>query len=292
MKQKLLIILSLFFSVAGFAQTTSKLLGICTRDSLMKQPYLSWYQPNYDGYTPDPVVVSRLKKIPLNDYTVEIYFGTWCGDSKREIPRFLKIADLAGLSTKNIRFIAVNTGDQYKQAPGGETLGKGIYRVATFIFYKNGKEVNRITEHPVRTLELDLLDITTTNSYVSNYRAFPSIDRWLTDGLLANENVSVRGLAKQLKPLLVSPSELNSCGYVLMAQNKLKEAETVFSINSYIFYEDANGYLSLAEAQTKNGKHKAALENLEYAFRINKDTDFLKTMLQQYYEARRTSDNN
>src|SRR5688572_28901724 len=79
------------------AQSNRNILGTCTRDSLLQEPFKSWFQKNYDAYKPDESVVAKLKKIPVKDFTVEIFFGTWCGDSKRDVPRFFKIADAIGL---------------------------------------------------------------------------------------------------------------------------------------------------------------------------------------------------
>lgn len=50
----------------------------------------------------------------------------------------------------------------------GEEWGLQILRVPTFIFYKNGKEQHRIIESPNRSLELDMLQITTTTNYIAH----------------------------------------------------------------------------------------------------------------------------
>ncbi len=286
MKHPFLILLFTFLNSASQAGTPN-LLGVVTRDSLMAEPYLSWYQPNYDSYSPDSAVIAKLKKLKLGTITVDIFFGTWCGDSKREVPRFLKIADEIQLDSKNIRMIAVSSGEQYKQSPGGETRGKGIYRVATFVFYRNGKEINRINEYPTFTLEHDLLAILSDTRYTPNFPAFSIIDEWLESGTLTHPNMSVRGLSNDLKPLVNSPSELNAVGYVLMAQGKLQEARKIFAMNVQLFYDDTNAYLSLAECQTKLGLHENALYNLDCAFKINEGDSFLKLMLDQYYDARK-----
>ena len=46
---------------------------------------------------------------------------------------------------------------------------------------------------------------------------------------------SACGLARQLKNRIGNESELNACGYVLMAQGKLKEAIAVLRINGVNF---------------------------------------------------------
>ncbi len=75
--------------------------------------------------------------------------ATWCGDSKREVPRMLKVLNLCGVPPTAIEIINVGRGEQdYKQSPTHEERGKNIHRVPTFIVYQNGKELNRIVEFP------------------------------------------------------------------------------------------------------------------------------------------------
>jgi thiol-disulfide isomerase/thioredoxin len=281
MIRTLLVFWFVIVCVEAHAQS-GKLLGVCTRDSLLKDPYINWYQKNYDQYVPELSIINELRRVQWKDYTVEIYFGTWCGDTKREMPRFLKIMDRVGFDSKKIKFIAVDSGKDYKQSPGGETLSKGIYRVATFIVLKNGKEVNRIVEHPVQSLERDLLDLITGN-YRPNFYSFPILDKWLSEGLLLNNNVSFKGLAKVLKPLVITPSELSAYAYVLKAQNRVAEAITIFRINNYIFYESIDTYVGLSIALHENKLHDEALKTIEYAITINDDKDRVKELIETYY---------
>lgn len=290
---KTLTYIFLFICCVGFvnlnAQSNRNILGTCTRDSLLQEPFKSWFQKNYDAYKPDESVVARLKKLAIKEYSVEIFFGTWCGDSRRDVPRFYKIADAIGLPETSIRMIGVGLGDQYKQGPKGETVARGIYRVATFIVSKNGKEVNRITETVVRSLELDLLDILSGVTYQSNYRAYPLVDEWLRSGSLANENFSYRGMARQLGSSVVTPSELNSTGHVLIAQKKFVEAITVFRINTFLFFDNPDAYAGLAEALSKNNQHQEALESIEQAFWLDKGDQNLRGLLDTYFTVKTAS---
>ncbi len=87
---------------------------------------------------------------------VLVFLGTWCGDSKREVPRFLKIADAAGISMDRITLYAL---DRKKASPEGVESGYRIERVPTFIFLKKESEIGRIVESPRTTLEGDILTI-------------------------------------------------------------------------------------------------------------------------------------
>jgi thiol-disulfide isomerase/thioredoxin len=84
--------------------------------------------------------------------------GTCCGDSKREVPRFIKILKPVDFPMENLKIVALDKRkEKYKKSPQGEEWGLNIRRVPTFIFYKNGREINRIIETPVTTLEEDIL---------------------------------------------------------------------------------------------------------------------------------------
>ncbi|NBW35496.1 MAG: thioredoxin [Cytophagia bacterium] len=273
-------------SNVAHTQSTKNLLGLWSRDSLIASPYKNWFEPNYKSYLPDVKLIEKLRKVFTPEVTIEIYFGTWCSDSKRDVPRFFKILDEVSFSDNQIKLIAVDADENYKQSPGGETVGKGIYRVATFRVLKNGVELGRITEHPVYTLEDDLLKILSGTTYEPNFHAYKFINQWLSDKVLTNPNVSLRGLAKQLKPLLISSSELNSCVQVLVAQNSLKEAIALAKINAYIFYDNAEAYATLAKALSKDKQQQEALDNIEYAIQLNKNDDELRYLLESYYGIR------
>jgi len=84
-----------------------------------------------------------------------VVFGTWCSDSRREIPRFYKIIDNIGVNESDIKLVAVDR----KKTAKGDLLGTiVIEKVPTFFFYENGKEIGRIIEVPTLTLEEDILN--------------------------------------------------------------------------------------------------------------------------------------
>ncbi len=107
-------------------------------------------------YTPDSAVVKALQEVP-GKYNVEIFFGSWCSDSEREVPHFFKIYELAGLKNKlSYKLYAVN---RKLKLNNDLTDKRKIERVATFIFYKDGNEIGRIVETPDNLLEKDILMI-------------------------------------------------------------------------------------------------------------------------------------
>ncbi|SHH03264.1 thioredoxin family protein [Winogradskyella jejuensis] len=145
------------------------LLGKIDKSGFENETYSKWFNTNYENYNPNAQIIEVLKQ-NLNDYKIKLFMGTWCGDSKREVPKFFKILEAADYPMKQLTSVALSREKEtYKESPQHEEAGLNIVRVPTFIFFKNGKEVNRIIERPIETLEKDILKIITSNDYKPNY---------------------------------------------------------------------------------------------------------------------------
>ena len=141
------------------------LLGLANKDGFTMQPFNTWFNSGYDAYTPDEAIVKELSS-KKKGITIKAFMGTWCGDSKRETPRFYKILDAINFDQNKLTFYTV---DRTKTTPEGFEKDLNIFRVPTFIFYKDGKEINRIVEFPVETLEKDMLTILSGKEYKHSY---------------------------------------------------------------------------------------------------------------------------
>ncbi|MBN2423587.1 MAG: thioredoxin family protein [Calditrichaceae bacterium] len=118
------------------------------------------WEKNALAYYPDTAVISRLQNITY-DFSAEVFLGTWCSDSEREVPRFLKIWQEANLNEKGELFLYTLGRD--KESKNGLSELKSIKFVPTFIFYKNDKEIGRIVEEPAEILEKDISNILLKN---------------------------------------------------------------------------------------------------------------------------------
>ena len=119
-----------------------KLLGKINREGLTTNSFNTWYSKNYDNYIVNETLVKSFKD-SLSKYKIKVFLGTWCGDSKREVPRFYKVMDAINFTEHQLEVIAVdNSKEMYKQSPNGEEEGLNIHRVPTFIFYKDGSFKN------------------------------------------------------------------------------------------------------------------------------------------------------
>lgn len=141
------------------------LVGKADREGLTQEPFNAWFNKNLDSYDVHEETVLAIKPL-LKDVHVKAFMGTWCGDSKRETPRFYKIMDQAGFDYDNLSLITVT---RQKNTPEKYEEGLNITNVPTFIFYKNGKEINRIVEFPVESLEKDILAILSGKEYKHSY---------------------------------------------------------------------------------------------------------------------------
>lgn len=263
------------------------LYGIFPIDSLKAAPFGTWFNKNYDDYKPDSLTILALKKLATKEMKIQIFMGTWCGDSKREVPRFLKLLNGINYPMANVQIVGLGDSDSlYKQSPQGEEKGLGIFRVPVFIVSKNGVEMNRINEYPSMSLEKDLLKIFSGQTATPNYRSFALVNQWLNDGTLLDANVSARGLATQLKTLVNNENELNSLGYLLIHKQRKKEALKIMQANSSLFPESANITSSLGEGYFENEDYANAIIYLERALEINKDPKLIKEILAIWYKAK------
>lgn len=138
-------------------QKNNMLIGIHTSDEFEKAPYSDWYQKEYAEYTPDKASIEALKGTQLNQSRLTVFIGTWCGDSHREFPRFMKILHALDFPEDQLTIYAL---DRNKQSPDGDEKKFNILRVPTFIIHQDENETGRIIEYPQSGwLEKDLLEI-------------------------------------------------------------------------------------------------------------------------------------
>ncbi len=167
MKQgKYIFAIILFSSMINFAQDSCRvileersgkpmLVGVCDRSALADTNFAWWFNSEYENYSVDSVTLQKIEN-EITDYDITIVMGTWCSDSRREVPRFYKILDELDYPEEKIK---LNLVDRSKKGLSDETDSLNIQLVPTFIFYNNGEEAGRIIESPEQTLEKDLEEI-------------------------------------------------------------------------------------------------------------------------------------
>jgi len=131
------------------------LIGLCDRTAFADTNYSWWYKPEYDNYETNKNDLDTIKQ-KLSSIKIIVVAGSWCSDSRREMPRLFKIIDELKIDSPAVKLICV---DRDKKAEGTEIENLDIKLVPTFIFYRDEKELGRIVESPQTTLEGDIKDI-------------------------------------------------------------------------------------------------------------------------------------
>ncbi len=111
------------------------------------------WQEQENIYKPNMEAVKKTAAYS-KDVHVRLFFGTWCGDSRRNVPRFFK-------SIKGNKHITVSIWavDRKLKLDNNLPAQNKIERIPTFIFEQNGVEIGRIIENPIKTIEQDIVDI-------------------------------------------------------------------------------------------------------------------------------------
>ena len=108
-----------------------------------------WFGAEFINYKPAQNVMDVLPG-HLRGADIVVVLGTWCDDSKREVPKLYRILQMIReFDPVHISMIGV---DQNKVSPGGEQARLNITKVPTIILLNEGKELGRIEEAPMGLL--------------------------------------------------------------------------------------------------------------------------------------------
>jgi tetratricopeptide (TPR) repeat protein len=252
------------------------LLGHCSRACLMELPYREWYIKNYDDYIIDTITAQKLTPL-LENKTIVVFLGTWCGDSRREVPRLIKLLDACKFPESALKLVMVDYRDgAYKQSPQHEERGKNIFRVPTILVYSTNKELGRIIEFPRISLEKDLLSIVNYENYIPNYpagNAFLEKIRRAKVKELYRDSISI---ARQLQPGLRNSFELNSIGHMLLDEGEKEKALFVYQLNTDLYPSAVQSWNGLAHAYFALGRKRESEIAVSKALEIDPNNEEAK----------------
>lgn len=140
------------------------LIGKKEIEDIKKPPYTKWFMESY-RYEFDQPKMGALKTA-LEGKSITIFMGTWCEDSRLQVPALISILDAIAFDKSKVTLITMS---RDKDTPDGFENDKNIEYVPTIILYDNEKELGRIVEYPIETLEADLLKIATGQEYTPAY---------------------------------------------------------------------------------------------------------------------------
>jgi hypothetical protein len=151
--KKTLYSLSLLFIFSAFIFGNTDLLGPITREEILEN-FPDW-NDRIDSYSPNQHAIEKLKSIEY-EVEIEVFLGTWCPDSVRNVSAYFKIMDMVDNPLIQTRYIGI---PRDKESRKKYIQGKNILKVPTFIVIINNQEKGRIIENPTQTVEEDLLEI-------------------------------------------------------------------------------------------------------------------------------------
>ncbi|MBV1922860.1 MAG: thioredoxin family protein [Flavobacteriaceae bacterium] len=141
------------------------LIGKISKKGFNQEPFSSWYNTEFSAYIINEVVTDSIKPL-LENTSLKVFMGTWCEDSQRETPRLYKVLEAIDFDMTQFEIIAVS---RDKDTPNHLEKGQNIEYVPTIIVLKNEKEIGRIVESTIDTLEEDLLAILSGEDYKHAY---------------------------------------------------------------------------------------------------------------------------
>lgn len=129
--------------------------GRVTKSDFMNPKVFSWYGQEYKNYIVNPDLIAKLN-LKSTNLKILIFGGTWCDETQRELPHFIKIIDEIGIQNSSIEMYML---DRKKQCNYFNVSIFNVTNVPTFIFFQNGIEIGRIIESPKKSLEEDMIEI-------------------------------------------------------------------------------------------------------------------------------------
>lgn len=135
-------------SHADHPQATHLLGEVKEADVLGQYPSFS---QEYESFEPSPEALAKVQG--LSGKSVTVLFATWCHDSEREVPRFLKLLKRSRVTLAELNLVAL---DFNKQDPEGVAMSHQLKYTPTIIVFEQGKELGRIIERPAVSLSEDL----------------------------------------------------------------------------------------------------------------------------------------
>ncbi len=131
---------------------TKILVGRITRAAIENDSAFPWFARGYSTYTPAAQPLEELRA-RTSELRFVLFIGTWCGDSKAEVPKIFKTFDALGIEPGCIEMYGV---DRKKDSGNGEGTANAVTRIPTLIVYSGEKEIGRIVEYPRLGIEADI----------------------------------------------------------------------------------------------------------------------------------------
>jgi len=251
------------------------LVGVVETEDLRRDPFAEWFDSGYEEYVIQTSTLAQLYEV-LDDpaLSIEIFFGTWCSDSQRELPRMMRVLDEARFAASRLTLYALSDNPGvFKMTPDGHEQELLVHRTATFVVLRNGVELGRLVERPFASLEEDLLGILTDSPAPLPYGAESAIHALYR----ANDRVLVQAPTSEFLDQLESLGDTDTlwhyAQYDLLFNGHPADAADVLRLFLTLHPESSPGYRLLAETEAELGNASAALFAVRRALALAPDSE-------------------
>ena len=249
------------------------LVGTVVRADLQRPPFASWFESAYSSYRPKEEDVDALRR-SLDGVSIEAYFGTWCGDSRRQVPRLMRLLDMAGIDDSRLALIGLSDRPmEFKQAPGHPEARRRVHRTPTIVLVRAGSEIGRIVETPATSLESDILAILSGRGPAPKYGAEAFVHQLFVDP-------PPEGIEKALLaggPEVLKRSDPGSLWHYaehdLLKNGRAREALMVLDLHLSLQPRSVIGHILMSEALAALGRRAEAIEAIDRALAIDPRND-------------------
>lgn len=244
------------------------LIGVITRADLERTPFSEWFQNRYASYTPAAPLLDEMRT-RIADVSVEAYFGTWCGDSKRQVPRLLRVLKDAGFDESRLSLYGLSDRlMEFKQAPGRPEAKRRVHRTPTFVLVRDGREIGRIVETPKVTLESDILGILKGQGPAPRYGAEARVNDIFVDSAPDGFEAALAAADPEIMKGSNPDSLWHYAEHDLLKNGHPGGAKAVLDLHLKHYPKSVEGHVLMAEALVALGRKPEALEAVESALAI------------------------
>ncbi len=116
---------------------------------------IAGWKASYDAYNPNPAAIAKLQRVS-GQYRVVVVLGSWCSDSRREVPRLVKVLDEVGRGHFSLEMYGVDhtLTVHDRTFPKHVLPGVKAERVPTIVVLdRDGQEIGRVVETAEQPLE-------------------------------------------------------------------------------------------------------------------------------------------
>ena len=129
------------------------LKGIVSVEQLSNEKKFKWFASGIERYHPNQDIVDSLKA--YKDFSLVVVLGTWCSDTKEQLPKLIKVLQQMNYPLQSVQLIAVN---RDKKVPK-QFRNFFSSNVPTVFVLRQNNVIGKVVETPIKSMEEDVLEI-------------------------------------------------------------------------------------------------------------------------------------